>query len=203
MIVITCAFTLAFNATQSEEPDEMLPIGAKAPLLDDPVKDVSGQILTMGEVAEENGLLVVFSCNTCPWVAAWEDRYNPIAELARKNNIGVIFLNPNTSTRNRGDGFKDMQQRAEKSGYNFYYAIDKNSKIATAFGATRTPHAYLFNGDIELVYRGGIDDNARAKTPEDIKKPNLKNAIKTMSAGQEIAVKTMASPGCGIKWPEG
>lgn len=199
-VAFICAFTVEFASAQA---DKMLPIGSEAPLLDDAVKDVSGEVLTMGEVAEENGLLVVFSCNTCPWVDAWEDRYNPVAELAKKNNIGVIFLNPNTSTRERGDSFEDMQQRAEKSGYNFYYAIDKNSKIAEAFGATRTPHAYLFNSDLKLVYRGGIDDNARAETTEEIKKPNLKNAINGLSSGQEIAVKTMASPGCGIKWPEG
>ncbi len=179
-----------------------LPIGVKAPMLDQPVKDVSGKMLTLGEVADENGLLVIFSCNTCPWVAAWEDRYNPVANLAQKKDIGVIFLNPNTSAREQGDGFKAMQKRAEKANYQFYYALDKQSKIATAFGATRTPHVYLFNSDLKLVYRGAIDDNARAESPEEIDHPYLKNAIKAMAAGEELAVQTTKSFGCGIKWPE-
>lgn len=203
VVMIACAFTVGFTALQDIEPAEMLPIGSKAPLLNDPVKDVSGKILTMGEVAKENGLLVVFSCNTCPWVAAWEDRFNPIAALAQQNDIGVIFLNPNSGSRNQGDSFEAMQQRAKKSGYKFYYAIDKNSKIAAKFGANRTPQVYLFNGDLKLVYRGAIDDNARAKNFEDIKHPYLKNAIRNMISGEKIAPETMDSFGCSIKWPEG
>lgn len=205
-IIVLCAaviFVSGFTALQLNKPADMLPIGSKAPLLNDPVKDVSGKILTMGEVAKKNGLLVVFTCNTCPWVGAWEDRYNPVAELAQQNDIGVIFLNPNTGSRNQGDSFEDMQQRAKKRGYKFYYAIDKKSKIAAAFGANRTPHVYLFNSDLKLVYRGAIDDNARAKSQEDISHPYLKNAIGDLISGKEIAPKTMESFGCSIKWPEG
>lgn len=183
-----------------ENPREELEIGAKAPMLETPVKDVSGKMITMKEVAGENGLLVNFSCNTCPWVKRWEDRYNPIAELARENGIGVIALNPNTASRDRGDSFEDMQQRAEQSNYSFYYALDEQSKIAEAFGASRTPHIYLFNSVMELVYRGAIDDNARS-APE-VEKPYLKNAIKELAAGKEITTKTSKSLGCTIKWPE-
>lgn len=183
-----------------ENPREELKIGAKAPMLETPVKDVSGKMITMKEVAGENGLLVNFSCNTCPWVKRWEDRYNPIAELARENGIGVIALNPNTASRDRGDSFEDMQQRAEQSNYSFYYALDEQSKIAEAFGASRTPHIYLFNSDMELVYRGAIDDNARSAA--EVEKPYLKNAIKELAAGKEITTKTSKSLGCTIKWPE-
>ncbi|MBN2731524.1 MAG: thioredoxin family protein [Balneolaceae bacterium] len=179
---------------------EELKIGAKAPMLETPVKDVSGKMITMKEVAGENGLLVNFSCNTCPWVKRWEDRYNPIAELARENGIGVIALNPNTASRERGDSFEDMQQRAEQSNYSFYYALDEQSKIAEAFGASRTPHIYLFNSDMELVYRGAIDDNARSAA--EVEKPYLKNAIQELAAGKEITTKTSKSLGCTIKWPE-
>jgi hypothetical protein len=194
-------FMLALSPAVENIANEELPIGAKAPMLQTPVKDVSGQMLTLKGVAGEQGLLVIFSCNTCPWVAAWEDRYNPIANLASKNDIGVIFLNPNTSSRDSGDSFADMQKRAEKSNYNFYYALDKQSKIATAFGATRTPHVFLFNGNLELVYRGAIDDNAR--NADEVEKPYLKNAIKTLANDEKIAKETTKSLGCGIKWPEG
>lgn len=143
------AFTPAEDMVREE-----LAIGAKAPLTETPVEDVSGKTLTLKEVAGANGLLVNFSCNTCPWVSRWEDRYNPIAELAEENDIGVIALNPNAAIRNRGESMEDMQKRAKDSGYNFYYALDKEAKLAEAFGATHTPHIYLFNSDMELVYRG-------------------------------------------------
>lgn len=189
----------AFSPAETAEVNE-LEIGEKAPMLETPVKDVSGKMITMKEVAGENGLLVNFSCNTCPWVKRWEDRYNPIAELAKENGIGVIALNPNTGTRDRGDGFEDMQKRAEEMSYNFFYALDEESKIAEAFGATHTPHIYLFNSDMELVYRGAIDDNAQSA--EGVEKPYLKNAIKEIGAGQEISDKTSKSLGCTIKFPE-
>lgn len=126
-------------------------------------------------MAGENGLLVNFSCNTCPWVKAWEDRYNPIANLAQENDIGVIMLNPNAAIRNDGESMKDMQARAKSSNYNFYYALDEQAKLAEAFGATRTPDIFLFNSEMELVYTGAIDDNA--KSAQDVEQQFLKNAI--------------------------
>lgn len=196
-IVLTVFFS-ALSPAEISLPAE-LEIGAKAPMTDVEVKDVSGEMITLEEVAGEKGLLVIFSCNTCPWVERWEDRYNPHAKLAEENGIGTIALNPNTAYRDRGDGFEDMKERAKQQGYEFYYALDKNSEMAKAFGATRTPHIFLFNADMELVYRGAIDDNARSA--EDVKEPYLKNAIKALGAGEEISVKTSKSLGCTIKWP--
>ncbi len=189
---------LAFLPSQEALLEE-LPIGSQAPMTDVEVKDVSGKMLTLKDVAKENGLLVNFSCNTCPWVAAWEDRYNPIAKLAKENGIGVVALNPNAAIRDDGESLQDMKQRAEKSNYQFYYALDEGAKMAEAFGATRTPHIYLFNSDMELVYRGAIDDNA--KSAKDVEQPYLKNAIKNLAAGNEIDPKTTKSLGCTIKWP--
>lgn len=189
----------AFIPAGGPAPDP-LAIGTKAPMLDTPVKDVTGKMLTLNEVAGEKGLLVIFSCNTCPWVARWEDRYNPVADLAADNGIGTIALNPNTGSRDNGDSYEDMQQRARESGYTFYYALDEQSRIAEAFGATHTPHVFLFNSDMELVYRGAIDDNARSAAV--VEEPYLKNAIKALGAGRPIADKTSKSLGCTIKWPE-
>lgn len=199
IVALAIAGLLAFAPIDVRSGDE-LAIGANAPMLDTSVKDVSGKMITMKEVAGENGLLVVFSCNTCPWVARWEDRYNPIADLAKENGIGMIALNPNTSSRDRGDSFEDMQKRAKDSNYNFYYALDEQSKIAEAFGASHTPHVFLFNGDMKLVYRGAIDDNARSAAK--VEKPYLKNAITELASGKEITDKTSKSLGCTIKWPE-
>lgn len=199
LALIAGVVTWAFYPVEAPTTEE-LAIGSKAPMTDVEVQDVSGEMLTLAEVAGENGLLVNFSCNTCPWVEAWEDRYNPIAQLAEENGIGVIALNPNAAIRNNGESMEDMQQRAEQKNYDFYYALDENAQLAEAFGATRTPHIYLFNSDMELVYRGAIDDNA--KSAEDVQEPYLENAINNLAAGNEIEPKTTKSLGCTIKWPE-
>ncbi len=190
---------LAFLPVE-EEPGDRLEIGAKAPLTNVEVTDVSGKRLTLEKVAKENGLLVNFSCNTCPWVEAWEDRYNPIADLARENDIGVIALNSNAAIRGDGESMQDMQKRAESSSYGFYYALDEQAKLAEAFGATRTPDIFLFNSDMELVYTGAIDDNA--KSAKEVDNPYLENAIKNLVDGNEINPETTKALGCTIKWPE-
>lgn len=199
-VVVLGMSLLAFLPIKTEKASDELAIGAKAPLTDLKVEDVSGTMLNLKDIAKEKGLLVNFSCNTCPWVARWEDRYNPIAKLAEENNIGVIMLNPNSGYRNKGESMKDMQERAKKSKYQFYYALDENSKLAKAFGATHTPHIFLFNSDMKLVYRGAIDDNA--SSAENVKHPYLKNAIKALGAGDNIDPKTTKSLGCTIKWPD-
>ena len=190
---------LAFLPFKNTAVDE-LTIGSKAPLTEHKIEEVSGKMISLQEMAGESGLLVIFSCNTCPWVAKWEDRYNPIAELAENNNIGVIALNPNAGYRDQGESMQDMKVRARKSNYQFAYALDKGAKLASAFGATRTPHIFLFNGNMELVYRGAIDDNADSAAEVD--QPYLKNAIKNLASGNKIDPQTTKSFGCTIKWPE-
>lgn len=193
------AVTLLAFLPVEDKPADRLEIGAKAPLANLEMTDVSGEVLTLEKVAGENGLLVNFSCNTCPWVEAWEDRYNPISRMAEENGIGVIMLNPNAAIRDDGESMEDMQSRAESSDYDFYYALDEQAKLAEAFGATRTPDIFLFNSDMELVYTGAIDDNA--KSAEEVDQPYLKNAIQNLVAGKEINPKTTKALGCTIKWP--
>lgn len=199
LLTVTAVAIWAFSPAEQPPVDE-LAIGAKAPLTNVEVEDVSGEILTLQEVAGENGLLVNFSCNTCPWVSRWEDRYNPIAKLAKENGIGTIALNPNAAIRDRGEGMDDMKKRAKDSGYEFYYALDKDSRIAEAFGANRTPHIFLFNSDLELVYRGAIDDNANSAA--EVEEPYLINAINELAEGKEITTEVTKSLGCTIKWAE-
>ncbi|PAU95515.1 thioredoxin family protein [Aliifodinibius salipaludis] len=199
LLILIATGLLAFLPVE-DKPADRLDIGDKAPLADVEVTDVSGEKLTLAEVADENGLLVNFSCNTCPWVKAWEDRYNPIANLAEKNDIGVIMLNPNAAIRDDGESMQDMQARAKSSNYDFYYALDEKAKLAEAFGATRTPDIFLFNNDMELVYTGAIDDNA--KSAQDVDQQFLKNAIQNLVAGKEINPQTTKALGCTIKWPK-
>ena len=87
---------------------QQLPLGSTLPLGDVQMEDISGRNLSLNEVKGDNGLLVIFSCNTCPWVIKWEDRYPVVQELATVNDIGIILLNPNEDYRDKGDGMEDM-----------------------------------------------------------------------------------------------
>ncbi|MFV1884928.1 MAG: hypothetical protein ACMZ7B_10605 [Balneola sp.] len=126
-----------------------------------------------------------------------EDRYADISRIAKVNKIGMIAINPNEGYRERGDGMEDMIKRAKKAAYDFPYVLDKNHVVAEAFGATRTPQAFLFNGNMELVYVGSIDDNATSATS--VKNYYLRDAIEQLVSGQELRHSHTKSLGCTIK----
>jgi len=198
ILIMLLVVMMAFNG--SDRPNDPLAIGEKAPLTDVELKDVSGESIALNEIRGPNGLLVIFSCNTCPWVKKWEDRYNPIAMQAKQRGIGMIALNPNEGFRDNGDSFEDMVARAKEKQYKFFYALDENHKLADAYGATKTPEVFLFNKELELVYHGAIDDNANSA--ENVEKPYLKNALSDMVNEQEVEPKTTKSLGCSIKRTE-
>ncbi len=172
-------------------------IGDKATLTDTKMLDVSGEKVSLSDVAKENGLLVMFSSNTCPFVLQWEGRYPEIKEWADQHNVGMIVLNSNYGNRDGVDSYEAMKKHARDKNYNFYYVVDEDSKIANAFGGQTTPHAFLFDSDMELVYKGAVDDNY--KSADDVKQAYLKDAIKSLSNGQEVAVAETKPVGCSIK----
>jgi len=181
-------------------PADKLEIGSKAPMTDVTMTDTKGNTHTLADAAKKNGLLVMFTCNTCPWVKAWENRYNTVAKTAAKHDIGMIAVNPNAAIRGDGESMTDMKARAQKKGYEFPYVLDEGAKLATAFGATKTPDLFLFNGDMELVYRGAIDDSPR--DADAVEKRYILTALKALANGEEIEPTVTKSIGCTIKFPE-
>ncbi|MBO9681336.1 MAG: thioredoxin family protein [Flavisolibacter sp.] len=174
-----------------------LPIGGQLPKADVKMKDISGKEITLKDAKKSNGLLVMFSCNTCPYVVKNEDRTREICQYALDNNIGVILINSNEEQRSSDDSYDAMKKYAEKNSYKWYYVIDKNSELADAFGANRTPENFLFNKDGKLVYHGATDDN-----PGDagaVNRKHLREAIDEMLNGKDVSVKTSRSVGCTIK----
>ena len=172
-------------------------VGTRVPMITHKMEDVSGRNISLGEVADQNGLLVIFSCNTCPVVMRMEDRYAQLSSLARSNRIGMIAINSNEAYRDRGDGFDDMVKRAQKMDYNFNYVLDEGHKVADAFGANKTPHVFLFNGDMELVYSGSIDDNPN--NAASVKQHYLRDAINQLINGETISKSSSNTQGCSIK----
>jgi hypothetical protein len=184
----------------SEEPTvdlTPLPIGSTVPKSEVKLKDISGKEVSLKEAFKENGLLVMFSCNTCPAVKANQSRTKEIGQYALDNNVGVILLNSNEGQRDDDDSFEEMKDYAKEQGYNWYYAVDQKSVLADAFGANRTPECFLFNKEESLVYYGAIDDNPQ--DAKNIKRAHLKEAISEMVNGKQVTVKTSRSVGCGIK----
>ena len=175
----------------------VLPIGSAMPKGDVKLKDISGTEVSIKEIKKENGVLVMFSCNTCPYVIKNQQRTIEIANFAQQNNVGIIILNSNEGQRDDADSYDAMKIYAKEQGYKWNYAVDKNNEIADAFGANRTPECFLFSNDLKLVYHGAIDDNPSDAT--NVKRNHLKEAIAEVTAGKEISYKESKSVGCGIK----
>lgn len=174
-----------------------LPVGSSMPKADLKLKDISGKEVSMKEAAKQSGVLVMFSCNTCPYVIKNQERTTAIAAYADKNNIGVIILNSNEAQRDDADSYEAMKAYAKEQGYRWHYVVDKNSEVADAFGANRTPECYLFNKELKLVYHGAIDDS-----PSDagsVSRQHLKAAVDELAAGKEVSIKESRSVGCTIK----
>lgn len=194
MRLITLAILLISFNVQAKEID----LGSKIPLEDIKMLDISGKNISLGDVKGENGLLVIFSCNTCPWVIKWEDRYVELAKKYKPKGIGVIAINSNEMNFGSSDSMDEMKKHAENNNYNFFYTMDEGSKLAREFGASRTPHVYLFDKNDELVYRGAVDDNA--SKARKVKKPYVANAIDAMLTGDDIKYASTKALGCGIKF---
>ena len=174
-----------------------LPLGSSIPSSEVKMKDISGKEISLKDAKTEKGLLVMFSCNTCPYVIKNQGRTNEAAKHALDNGIGVAILNSNEGKRDSDDSYDDMKAYGKEQGYNWYYLVDNNSALADAFGANRTPECFLFNAEGKLVYHGAIDDNPSDASA--VSRKHLVTAIDEMKSGKDISVKESKSVGCTIK----
>jgi len=194
LVIAFVAFLFAF---ESDEIAPELAIGEKAPKSDLKLQDVSGKMVSLNEAKKNNGLLVIFSCNVCPFVMATKSRYLEIAEQCKKNEIGVLIMNSNEAKRGDNASMEEMKKYAQGQGYWFNYVLDKDSELANALGATRTPHIFLFNKKMRLVYKGAIDDNTR--NIEMVSKHFLADAINNLIDDKNIDPNSTKAIGCSIK----
>jgi hypothetical protein len=176
---------------------ESLPIGSPLPKGDVKVKDISGNETSVKDLKKKNGLLVMFSCNTCPYVIMNQGRTKAICAYAQKLDIGVVLLNSNEGNRNDEDSFEAMKEYGKDQQYSWVYAVDRDHVLADAFGANRTPECYLFDKDLNLVYHGAIDNNPG--DDNNVSRKHLQIAIDELTSGKEVSIKESKSVGCGIK----
>ena len=191
--IIFLVSVLFFNVQAKE-----LSIGNEILGVDYILKNIDGNDTSLDKLKKSNGILVVFSCNTCPWVIRWQDRYNVLSAFSRKNDIGFVAVNSNARLHESVDSMDEMIYHATVNEYGFPYVLDKDAKLAKAFGAMKTPHVYLFNSDNKLVYTGAIDDNA--KSAKKVKNNYLMDAIRALGTNKKIKISETKALGCSIKY---
>jgi len=174
---------------------ERLKLNSKAPDFNLPATD--GKFYSLESFAEKKALIIIFTCNHCPYVQAYEERTKSIQQ-DYKDLIAVCAINSNDAAQYPEDSFDKMKKRASERNFNFPYLRDEDQSAAIAYGATHTPEVFLFNEERKLVYQGKIDDNW--KEPEKVKSKYLRDAIDELLRGEEISVPETWSIGCTIKW---
>ena len=193
VLLVACGFLLSFINTSSGTE---LGLNASLPMADEKMKDVSGKEVSLNTAKTSKGLLVIFSCNTCPYVKLSETRIKELSDDCKKQGIGCIIINSNEAQRTEEDSFEEMVKYAEAQKLTCYYVVDANSKLADVFGATRTPQCFLFNTK-GLVYKGAIDDNV--KDASAAKAHYLKDAIDAVAKNEIPKLQETKSIGCTIK----
>jgi len=179
-----------------------LSIGSTIP----PFKDlpgIDGKIYGVNDFTSSRVLVVVFSCNHCPYVQAYEDRMKEFQSVYGLQGVRLIAINSNETVNYPEDNFDEMVKRARSRGFNFPYLRDEHQSVADAFGATHTPEFFVFapkagTRDFVLQYRGKMDDNYQQ--PAAVKRRYLQEAVESILAGRSVVEAETHSIGCTIKW---
>ncbi len=179
---------------QLEAPQYEMPLGSPIPLVDMKMKNVDGTLVAIEDVIGDNGVVVLFLSNSCPDVRTLWAPMREAVKLCRRNGIGVIAVNSNDPKHNDRDGFQGNRELAEELSFPFPYVVDATNGLALQFGASRTPEAFLFNGDRRLIYHGAVAAHG-GKAP-------LKIAVEQHIGGQGIGEPRTQSGGCPILWPK-
>ena len=176
---------------------ESIAIGKEMPMADAKMKSVDGKEIALKDAKTKNGILVMFSCNTCPYVIKSQERTSEVIKYAGDKGIGMVIINSNEAQREGADSYSAMVKYAKKEHYNVPYVVDESSKVADAFGATRTPEVFLFDGNGKLVYKGAMEDNP--SNPSESKEIFVLSAIDNMLINHSINPNSTKSIGCTIK----
>ncbi|WP_169312067.1 thioredoxin family protein [Fluviicola taffensis] len=197
--------SLLFSSLGFSQQEEVksLPLGEAVPLTEKELVNIDGKMMSLKGVSATNGVLVVFSCNTCPFVVGsdsfegWEKQYVELNKFAQENGFKMVLINSNEGKRDNDDSLEAMKNRAKEKGYTMPYLLDKNSELADAFGARTTPHVYLINEKMELIYTGAIDNKVDSKRKSD--ENYLRIAIESKVANKPIELNSTPPRGCSIK----
>jgi peroxiredoxin len=163
--------------------------------------DVSGKTLSRDDCKGENGLLVMFICNHCPFVRAIRDRLVRDVLAIQALGIGVVAIMSNDPTDYQEDSYENMQQVARDFDFPFPYLFDETQQVAQAYGAICTPDFFGYNADLGLQYRGRLDESGKQPGPSDAKRELLEAMQQIAKTGRGPEDQT-PSMGCSIKWAD-
>ena len=172
-----------------------LELGTAAPDFDLP--GVDGKHYSLSSFKDKPVLVVVFSCNHCPYVVAYEDRMIAIQRDYANKGVQFVAINSNDDKTYPADAFPEMVKRSKDKGFNFPYLRDEPQQVVEAYGGVCTPHVFAFDQDRKLRYRGRIDDSKDASR---VNTHDLRNALDDMLTGHTVRVPDTKPFGCSIKW---
>lgn len=173
-----------------------LPVGEHAPDFD--LVGIDDRRHTLASFAEAKALVVIFSCNHCPYVKAVEDRLVALQHEFADRGVQLVAINANDAEKYPDDGFAAMKERAREKSFPFPYLRDEDQSVAKAYGAACTPEPFVFDAARKLTYRGRIDDSW--KDPSAVTTRDLAKAIEKTLAGEAIDWEPVGAMGCSIKW---
>ena len=176
--------------------EKYLKTGTKLP--DFSLDGVDGETYAPQSFQDTKVLVVMFTCNHCPYVQAYEERLIKLQSNFKEKNVSFVAINANDEVSYPEDSFENMVKRAKEKGYNFPYLRDKTQDIAKFFGATYTPEVFVFDENKILQYHGRIDDNWQE--PDKVTKQNLKDAIEAMLENKPVDRANTQAIGCTVKW---
>ena len=177
-----------------------LQVGETAP--DFQLKNVDGKMYSLADIKAGNGeaakgYIVTFTCNTCPYAQAYEDRIIQLHNKMAPKGYPVVAIQPNDPGMSSGDSFTAMQQRAKQKNYPFVYLIDEQQEIFPQYGATRTPEIYLIDADRVLRYTGALDDSAQDADAVSVN--YVESAVAALEEGRSPEPAQVKAVGCMIK----
>ena len=199
MKIILFAFSLLFLSTPTNlATGDGYKIGDVA--TDCSLPNVDGKMVSLADFEDAKGFIVIFTCNTCPYSVAYEDRIIALDNAYKSKGYPVIAINPNDPAAIDGDELADMKVRATEKGFSFPYLQDVGQKVYPQYGATKTPHVFVLQkeGENNIVrYIGAIDDSSR--NPKKVKKRYVEQAVDALLAGKSPGTTKSKAIGCSIK----
>jgi peroxiredoxin len=172
-----------------------LTITTEAPPFDLPGTD--GRTHSLADYDDVPAFAVVWSCNHCPYVRAWEGRMNAIQRDYGDRGFRLVAINSNDAERYPEDSFEMMKRRAADERFEFDYLYDEDQSAARAYGPERTPEVFLFDAERRLVYHGAIDDS---RDEGAVSEHYLREAIDAVLEGREPETRETPAVGCSVKW---
>ena len=167
--------------------------------IDFKLKNIDGKIYSLNDIKGENGTVVMFICNHCPYVIGILDRLPQVMEKLQENGIGVVAIMSNDTQSYPADSYENMQKFAEENEFTFPYLIDETQEIAKAYDAVCTPDFFGFDKNLKLQYRGRLDSNKNNPIDENADLELLNAMIEVAETG-ETTLEQAPSMGCSIKW---